>query len=87
MRVSGPLLREIRVVNFRSARRLVLRPGPICALIGEPGAGKSNALFAVRALLDPRFDLTESTTLKGGVGRYSQPPLKGAVASAVALAK
>jgi predicted ATP-dependent endonuclease of OLD family len=56
--VSAPLLREIRVVNFRSARRLVLRPGPICALIGEPGAGKSNALFAARALLDPDFDLS-----------------------------
>ena len=35
----GPLLGEIRVVNFRSARRLSVRPGPICAFIGEPGAG------------------------------------------------
>jgi predicted ATP-dependent endonuclease of OLD family len=51
------LLQEIRAVNFRSARHLVLRPGPICALIGEPGAGKSNALFAARALLDPGFHL------------------------------
>jgi putative ATP-dependent endonuclease of the OLD family len=56
--VSGALLQELRVVNFRSARRLAVRPGPICALIGEPGAGKSNALFAVRALLDPDFDLS-----------------------------
>jgi hypothetical protein len=55
--VSGALLGEIRVVNFRSARHLVLRPGPLCAFIGEPGAGKSNALFALRALLDPGFDL------------------------------
>src|SRR4029079_17316727 len=55
--VSGALLSEIRVVNFRSARHLHLRPGPICAFIGEPGAGKSNALFALRALLDPGFDL------------------------------
>jgi predicted ATPase len=55
---AGALLREIRVVNFRSARRLALRPGPICALIGEPGAGKSNVLFALRALLDPGFDLS-----------------------------
>ncbi len=52
------LLQEIRVENFRSARRVVLRPGPICALIGEPGAGKSNALFAARALLDPGFHLS-----------------------------
>jgi predicted ATP-dependent endonuclease of OLD family len=65
---SGALLREIRAVNFRSARRLVLRPGPICALIGEPGAGKSNALFAVRALLDSEFDLTESDVTVGERG-------------------
>jgi predicted ATP-dependent endonuclease of OLD family len=63
--VSGDLLREIRVVNFRSARRLVLRPGPICALIGEPGAGKSNALFAIRALLDPDFDVASTDVTIG----------------------
>jgi predicted ATPase len=63
--VSGALLREIRVVNFRSARRLVVRPGPICALIGEPGAGKSNALFAIRALLDPGFDVSSTDVTLG----------------------
>jgi predicted ATP-dependent endonuclease of OLD family len=63
--VSAALLREIRVVNFRSARRLVLRPGPICALIGEPGAGKSNALFAVRALLDADFELSSTDVTLG----------------------
>jgi AAA domain, putative AbiEii toxin, Type IV TA system len=55
--VSTSLLREIRAVNFRSARRLTVQPGPICALIGEPGAGKSNVLLAVRALLDHQLDL------------------------------
>jgi predicted ATP-dependent endonuclease of OLD family len=63
--MSGALLAEIRVVNFRNARRLMLRPGPICALIGEPGAGKSNALFAVRALLDPDFELTPTDVTAG----------------------
>jgi predicted ATP-dependent endonuclease of OLD family len=58
--VGGALISEIRVVNFRSARRLQQRPGPICALIGEPGAGKSNVLFAIRALLDPGFDLSST---------------------------
>jgi predicted ATPase len=58
--MTGVLLREIRVVNFRSARRLALRPGPICAFIGEPGAGKSNLLLALRALLDPGFDVTSA---------------------------
>jgi predicted ATP-dependent endonuclease of OLD family len=56
--MGEPLLNEIRVVNFRSARRAVLRPGAVCAFIGEPGAGKTNLLFALRALLDPSFDLS-----------------------------
>jgi predicted ATP-dependent endonuclease of OLD family len=63
--VPGALLSEIRVVNFRSARRLSLRPGPICAFIGEPGAGKSNALLALRALLDPSFDLSATDITHG----------------------
>ena len=61
----GPLLGEIRVVNFRSARRLSLRPGPICAFIGEPGAGKSNLLLALRALLDSSFDLSTTDITPG----------------------
>jgi predicted ATPase len=60
-----PMLEEIRVVNFRSARRLVLRPGPVCAFIGEPGAGKSNVLFALRALLDPGYDLSTADITRG----------------------
>ena len=59
------MLGEIRVVNFRSARQLVLRPGPVCAFIGEPGAGKSNLLFALRALLDPGFDLSTADVTVG----------------------
>ena len=46
--MANALLSEIRVGNFRTARSLVLRPGPVCAFIGEPGAGKSNVLFALR---------------------------------------
>ena len=56
--VAGSLLSEIRAVNFRSARQVVLRPGRICAFIGEPGAGKSNMLLALRALLDSSFELS-----------------------------
>ena len=63
--MAGALLSEIRVANFRSARRLALRPGPICAFIGEPGAGKSNVLFAIRALLDPSFDLSTADVTEG----------------------
>ena len=63
--MSPPLLSEIRVVNFRSARRLSLRPGAVCAFIGEPGAGKSNVLLAARALLDPSFDLSTADVTFG----------------------
>ncbi|HSS72703.1 MAG TPA: hypothetical protein VLK53_03970, partial [Gaiellaceae bacterium] len=63
--MPGSLLSEIRVVNFRSARGLVLRPGPVCAFVGEPGAGKSNMLFALRALLDPSFDLSTADVTAG----------------------
>jgi hypothetical protein len=56
--VADALLSEIRAVNFRSARRAVLRPGSVCAFIGEPGAGKSNLLLALRALLDSSFELS-----------------------------
>ena len=63
--MSKPLLAEIRAENFRSARSLVTRPGPISALIGEPGAGKSNVLFALRALLDPDYDLSTADITEG----------------------
>jgi len=63
--VSEPLLTEIRATNFRSARNLVTRPGPVSALIGEPGAGKSNVLFALRALLDPDYDLSTADITEG----------------------
>lgn len=46
-------LAEISVTNFRSARNIEFRPGPVCAFIGESGAGKSNVLESVRVLLDP----------------------------------
>jgi len=61
----APLLREIRVENFRSARRGTIRPGRICAFIGEPGAGRTNLLFALRALLDPDFELTTADITDG----------------------
>jgi hypothetical protein len=59
------LLSEIRVANFRSARRLVLYPRRVCAFIGEPGVGKSNVLLAVRALLDRSFTLTPTDVTVG----------------------
>jgi predicted ATP-dependent endonuclease of OLD family len=42
----------VRVRGFRSLRDATLRPGAVCALVGEANAGKSNLLAALRALLD-----------------------------------
>jgi predicted ATP-dependent endonuclease of OLD family len=44
---------------------VALRPGPVCAFIGEPGAGKSNVLLAVRALLDASFALSTADVTIG----------------------
>jgi hypothetical protein len=44
---------EVVVKGFRSARDLSFSPGPMCALVGEANAGKSNLLAAIRAVLDP----------------------------------
>jgi putative ATP-dependent endonuclease of the OLD family len=42
----------------------VLRPGPVCAFIGEPGVGKSNVLFALRALLDPSYGVDRGISIE-----------------------
>jgi predicted ATP-dependent endonuclease of OLD family len=47
------LLTRVRVQGFRTLRDAGFRPGPVSALVGEPGTGKSNLLAAVRAILDP----------------------------------
>jgi hypothetical protein len=44
---------EVVVKGFRSARDVSFSPGPMCALVGEANAGKSNLLAAIRAVLDP----------------------------------
>jgi predicted ATP-dependent endonuclease of OLD family len=44
-------VREVRIRGFRSARSVGFSPGPVCALVGGPGVGKSNVLAAVWTLL------------------------------------
>lgn len=46
-------LTRVEVSGFRSARDVAFSPGPLCALVGEANAGKSNLLAAIRAVLDP----------------------------------
>lgn len=47
------LLTGVRVRGFRTLRDAAFQPGPVSALVGEPGTGKSNLLAAIRAILDP----------------------------------
>lgn len=46
-------LGRVRIRGFRSARDVVFDPRPLCALVGEPGSGKSNVLSALWRLLSP----------------------------------
>jgi len=50
---SKPLLVSVRIKGFRNLKDAGFRPGPLSALVGEPGAGKSNLLAGIRAVLDP----------------------------------
>lgn len=50
---TSGILAEVDIRGFRSVRQTTLTLSPVCALVGEPEAGKSNLLAAIRALLDP----------------------------------
>jgi predicted ATP-dependent endonuclease of OLD family len=63
---------EVEVTGFRSARDVAFSPGPLCALVGEANAGKSNLLAAIRAVLDPaEAPLTPADVAEGGEGEAS----------------
>jgi ABC-type cobalamin transport system ATPase subunit len=82
---------ELRLHGFRSARDVLLQPGPVCALVGEAGAGKSNVLAAIWRLLDATapalarndatFGASEAIELSARladgrtIGLSAQPPL------------
>jgi putative ATP-dependent endonuclease of the OLD family len=62
----------VEVRGFRSARDVSFSPGPLCALVGEASAGKSNLLAAIRAVLDPAgAAVTSADAAEGGDGRIS----------------
>jgi ABC-type phosphonate transport system ATPase subunit len=56
----------VEVKGFRSARHVSFSPGPVCALVGEANAGKSNLLAAMRAVLDPAAVSLSSTDATEG---------------------
>jgi hypothetical protein len=63
---------EVEVRGFRTAREVSLSPGPLCALVGEADAGKSNLLAAIRAVLDPSAaPVTAADAAEGGDGQIS----------------
>ena len=47
-------LSRIHVKNFRNFHDLDVRLGPASVVVGENGVGKSNLLFALKLVLDPR---------------------------------
>jgi len=47
----GPLAR-ISIHGYRAARELELKPGSVCALVGEASSGKSTVLTAIWTLLE-----------------------------------
>jgi hypothetical protein len=64
-------LTRVEVRGFRTARDVSFSPGPVCALVGEANAGKSNLLAAIRAVLDPAILLTADDATEGGDGEIS----------------
>ena len=63
---------DVRVKGFRTARDVAFSPGPLCALVGEADAGKSNLLAAIRAVLDPAAgSVVGSDMAEGGDGHIS----------------
>ncbi len=69
-RAAGFGLEQVRVRGFRSVRDVVLELGPLCALVGDANAGKSNLLAAIHALLNPKAAPIEPTDPSaGGDGR------------------
>jgi predicted ATP-dependent endonuclease of OLD family len=69
--------------HFRSLYDAVLRPGRMCALVGEARAGKSNVLAAIRALLDPNSAPLE--TADASVGASSPVRLHGELADGTVI--
>jgi hypothetical protein len=62
----------VEVKGFRSVRDVSLSPSALCALVGEPDAGKSNLLAAIRAVLDPAAaPLAAADAAEGGDGQIS----------------
>ena len=66
------VIADVEVRGFRSAREVSFSLAPMCALVGEANAGKSNLIAAIRAVLDPTAPpLGPGDAAKGGDGTIS----------------
>jgi hypothetical protein len=64
------LIDHVSIRGYRSAREVELRPGSICALVGEAASGKSTVLSAVWRLLEASAPVpTSEDASHGGDGR------------------
>jgi hypothetical protein len=70
-RAAHPLVEHAVVHGFRSIDHVRLSLSPLCALVGEAHAGKSNLLAALRAALDPLAAPLEA----GDVTRGAREPV------------
>ena len=55
-RPARALVTDLHVRDFRTMQELSLELGPVCSLVGEAQAGKSNLLAALRAVLEREAD-------------------------------
>jgi predicted ATP-dependent endonuclease of OLD family len=65
----GSLLETISIHGFRAARRVELRPGALCALVGEASSGKSTVLTAVWMLLEAAAPVPTAEDISHGENR------------------
>ena len=63
---ARPDSRGCACAGFRTALDVTLRPGRVCALVGEANAGKSNLLAAMWMLLDPLAPAPQRTDVAVG---------------------
>jgi predicted ATPase len=65
----APLIERISIHGFRAAREVELRPGSLCALVGEAASGKSTVLTAIWMLLEAAAPVPTAEDVSHGEDR------------------
>ena len=66
--MAGPLAR-VSIHGYRAARDVELRPGSLCALVGEAASGKSTVLTAIWTLLEAAAPMPTVDEVSHGFAR------------------